>query len=76
MIIDNREKDEQMNIKCGLCGKDIVVADGLTDGQHILCPYCGGKSEYRKPTRIELPTGAERRRQAPEAPAQADSTVA
>ena len=51
-----------MNIKCGLCGKDIVVADELTEGQHVLCPYCGGKSEYRKPTRIELPTGAERRR--------------
>ena len=65
-----------MNIKCGLCGKDIVVADGLADGQHILCPYCGRKSEYRKPTRIELPTGAERRRPASEAPAQTDSTVA
>lgn len=47
-----------MNIKCGLCGKDIVVADGLADGQHVQCPYCGGKSEYRKPTRIELPSGA------------------
>ena len=46
-----------MNIKCGLCGEDIVVADGLADGQHVRCPYCGGKSEYRKPTRIELPTG-------------------
>ena len=65
-----------LNIKCGLCGKDIVVADGLADGQHILCPYCGGKSEYRKPTRIELPTGIDRRRLAPEAPVQTDSTVA
>ena len=65
-----------MNIKCGLCGNDIVVADGLADGQHILCPYCGGKSEYRKPTRIELPTGAERRRQAPAASVLADATVA
>lgn len=46
-----------MKIKCGLCRKEIVVADDLADGQHILCPYCGGKSEYRKPTRIELPTG-------------------
>ena len=59
---DNREKDQQMNIKCGLCGKDIVVADGLTDGQHVRCPYCGGTSEYRKPTRIELPTGLSARR--------------
>ena len=52
-----------MNIKCGLCGKDIVVADELADGQHIQCPYCGEKSEYRKPTRIELPTGLSARRQ-------------
>lgn len=44
-----------MKIKCGLCGEEIVVADELIDGQRILCPYCGGKSEYRKPTRIELP---------------------
>ena len=65
-----------MNIKCGLCGKDIVVADGLADGQHIRCPYCGEKSEFRKPARIELPTGIERRRPAPEAPVQTDSTAA
>lgn len=45
-----------MNIKCGLCGREIVVADDLVDGQHILCPYCDGVSEYKKPTRIELPT--------------------
>ena len=62
-----------MKIKCGLCGEEIVIADDLVEGQHILCPYCGEKSEYRKPTRIELPTGIERRRQAPEAPAQTDS---
>lgn len=43
-----------MNIKCGFCGKAIVVADDLVDGQHVRCPYCGEKSEYRKPTRIEL----------------------
>ena len=46
-----------MNIKCGLCGEDIVVADGLVNGQHVRCPYCGGKSEYQKPSRIELPAG-------------------
>ena len=46
-----------MKIKCGLCGEEIVIADNLVEGQHILCPYCGGKSEYQKPTRIELPTG-------------------
>lgn len=65
-----------MKIRCGLCGNEIVVADGLADGQHILCPYCGEKSEYRKPTRIELPTGLERRRQAHSAPARTDSNVA
>ena len=56
-----------MDIKCGLCGKDIVVADGLVDGQHIRCPYCGGKSEYRKPTRIELPPGLSAHRRSTEA---------
>lgn len=56
-----------MNIKCGLCGKDIVVADEMADGQHILCPYCGGKSEYRKPTRIELPQDVVRQTQDQEA---------
>ena len=35
-----------MTIKCGLCGKDVVVADGLADGQHVLCPFCGGKFSY------------------------------
>lgn len=50
-----------MKIKCGLCGEEIVIADDLPNGQCILCPQCGGKSEYRKPTRIELPTGVENR---------------
>ena len=50
-----------MNIKCGICGSEIVIEGGLLDGQHVLCPYCGGKSEYRKPTRIELPHEIERR---------------
>lgn len=46
-----------MTVKCGFCGKDIVVDDGLADGQQVHCPYCGEKSKIRKPTRVELPTG-------------------
>lgn len=51
-----------MRIKCGLCGEEIIVADNLASGQHVRCPFCGGTSEYSKPSRIELPTGAEVRR--------------
>ena len=35
-----------MNIKCELCDKDIAVTDDLADGQHVLCPFCGGKFSY------------------------------
>lgn len=35
-----------MNIICGLCGREIVIADGTAYGQHIRCPYCGRKFEY------------------------------
>ena len=58
-----------MKIKCGLCGEEIVIAGDLMDGQHVRCPYCGGKSEYRKPSRVELPTdvGVGRRVDAPTA---------
>lgn len=52
-----------MNVRCGLCGKDIVVADGLAEGQHILCPYCNETSEYHRPSRIELPADMGRLRQ-------------
>ena len=47
-----------MVIKCGLCDKNIEVSDNVADGQHIRCPFCGEKSEYRRPSRIELPLGA------------------
>ena len=59
-----------MKITCGLCGEEIVVADDLADGQHIRCPYCEGKTEYRKPSRIELPTGLNARRRSPDAKSQ------
>ena len=35
-----------MEIKCELCGEKIVVADGLVPGQHVRCPFCGGKFSY------------------------------
>ena len=44
-----------MLIKCGACGESIEVSDGIVDGQHVRCQYCGEKTAYRKPTRIELP---------------------
>lgn len=45
-----------MIIKCGICDKEIEVVGNIADGQHVACPYCGGTSEYKKPSRIELPT--------------------
>lgn len=50
-----------MNIRCAICGEEIVIEGDLSDGQHVLCPYCGGKSQFSRPTRIELPTGARQR---------------
>lgn len=51
-----------MKVQCGKCGEVIVVADGLANGQHVRCPYCEGETEFRKPSRIELPTVSEERR--------------
>lgn len=34
-----------MILKCAVCGQDIEFADGLPDGQHVRCPYCGTKME-------------------------------
>jgi len=45
-----------MVIKCGACGKDIEIPGELLDGQRILCPWCGEKTQYSKPARIVLPT--------------------
>lgn len=42
-----------MEIKCELCGEMVVVADGLVLGQHVRCPFCGGKFSYAvKPKEI------------------------
>ena len=47
-----------MTIRCGLCGKEIKVADNLGDGQHVRCPYCGEKSEFHRPVRMKIPSVA------------------
>jgi len=44
-----------MIITCGACGKEMEIEGRISDGQHICCPFCGEKTVYRKPTRIELP---------------------
>lgn len=51
-----------MEIRCRLCGQDMEIEGDLTDGQMVLCPHCGGKSEFHKPMRIELPTELSNRR--------------
>lgn len=61
-----------MKVNCGICGKELVVDDGLADGQHIRCPHCNGTSEYHRPTRIDLPADAGRRRQNAGAPVRAN----
>lgn len=48
-------EERKMIIKCAICGNDLEVDNNTVDGQHFLCPYCGEKFEYRKPTRVELP---------------------
>ena len=35
-----------MNLTCKLCGKRVVVADDIVPGQHVRCPFCGGKFSY------------------------------
>ena len=35
-----------MNLTCKLCGKRVVVADDIVSGQHVRCPFCGGKFSY------------------------------
>ena len=51
-----------MIIKCGVCGKDMELPGEISEGQHVRCPFCGEKSEYKKPVRIELPSGLSSRK--------------
>ena len=48
-----------MIINCELCRQEIEVSDGLVDGQHVRCPYCGGKfsfSDSRECVAASIPT--------------------
>ena len=57
-----QRRGDNVIIKCGICGNEIELVGEIANGQRIVCPYCGEKSEYRKPSRIELPTGLHARR--------------
>lgn len=46
-----------MIIKCGVCGNDMELPGDIADGQRVSCPFCGDKTIYSKPTRIEIPVG-------------------
>lgn len=46
-----------MIIKCGVCGNDMELPGDIVDGQRVSCPFCGDKTIYSKPTRIEIPVG-------------------
>lgn len=35
-----------MTIKCGACGENIEIPGKLIDAQHVLCPFCGEKTQY------------------------------
>ena len=48
-----------MIINCELCRQEIEVSDELVDGQHVRCPYCGGKfsfSDSRECVAASIPT--------------------
>ena len=47
-----------MIIKCGACGESIEIPDNTADGQRFRCPFCGVKTAYSKPVRIDVPVGA------------------
>lgn len=57
-----QRRGDHVIIKCGICGNEIELVGDIANGQRVVCPYCGEKSEYRKPSRIELPTGLHARR--------------
>ena len=53
-------KGDGMVIKCEICFKEIELPEKIQDGQNVLCPFCGQKSVYHRPTRIELPSDVRR----------------
>lgn len=42
----NEDGSAKMNLTCKLCGKRVIVADDIVPGQHVRCPFCGGKFSY------------------------------
>ena len=36
------------------------IPDDTADGQHFKCPFCGEKTAYCKPARVEVPNGAKK----------------
>lgn len=49
-----------MIVECGVCGNAMEVGDDIADGQRVVCPHCGETSEFRRPSRVELPTDLSR----------------
>ena len=46
-----------MLMTCGACGKEMELPFEVADGQRVKCPFCGERTVYRRPTRIEVPVG-------------------
>lgn len=59
-----------MNLICAECGREMVVDGMLQDGDIVACPSCGLETEYRKPSRIAVPTGFSGRGGKSESPAE------
>ena len=51
-----------MIIKCDACGNQLEAEDSLPSGTHLICPSCGEELILARPSRIELPTNLEHRR--------------
>ena len=53
-----------MKTRCTFCKQELEIPDDVVVGQHVRCSQCGHTFGYgigvRRPSRIELPTGAER----------------
>ncbi|MDE3275391.1 MAG: hypothetical protein PUJ80_05150 [Verrucomicrobiota bacterium] len=60
-----------MIVECGICGNAMEVGDDIADGQCVVCPHCGETSEFRRPSRVELPTDLSRKTDSLEEPSSA-----
>ena len=65
-----------MVIKCGVCGGMMEIPDDAADEQRFKCPFCGEKTAYRKPMRIDIPIAADKRSAKPKIVSIADATSA